>query len=106
MTAPMTAEIAHFALILALLVSLAKVAVPFIALRRRDPAVAIFADQAAFGAFVFIVMAFACLTYAFVNSDFRFRSWLRTPTRRNRSSTRLPASGATTRARCCSGSSF
>jgi cytochrome c-type biogenesis protein CcmF len=66
----MTAEIGHFALILALLVSLAQAAVPFIELRRRDPALAIFTDQAAFGAFVFVAIAFVCLTYAFVNPDF------------------------------------
>jgi cytochrome c-type biogenesis protein CcmF len=66
----MTAEIGHFALILALLVSLAQAAVLFIALRRRDPGLAMFADQAAFGAFVFMAIAFVGLTYAFVNSDF------------------------------------
>src|SRR5215510_4908173 len=43
---------------------------PFVAARRHDPGVAAFADQAALGQFMFLVVAFACLTYAFVTSDF------------------------------------
>src|SRR5215471_10620742 len=43
---------------------------PFVATRRHDLAVAAFSDQAALGQFMFLVVAFACLTYAFVTSDF------------------------------------
>ena len=66
----MAAEIGQFSLILALLLSLTQAAVPFMSMRRRDPALAAFADQAACGTSVFIAIAFACLTYGFVNSDF------------------------------------
>lgn len=66
----MTPEIGHFALILAMLLSLVQAAVPLFAVRRRDPALLAFASQAALGQFAFLVIAFACLTYAFVASDF------------------------------------
>src|SRR5215831_21106707 len=66
----MTAEIGHFALILALLVSLAQSAVALVGARRREPSLMAFADQAAVGQFLFIAVAFACLTTAFVTSDF------------------------------------
>jgi len=66
----MAAEIGHFALIMALLLSLAQAAVPFAAAHRGDPALAAFAGQVAFGQLVLVGLAFACLTYAFVTSDF------------------------------------
>lgn len=66
----MAAEIGHFALILALLMSLAQALVPLVAIYRRDSALTVFVDQAAFCTCVFVVIAFGCLTYAFVNSDF------------------------------------
>src|SRR5215471_10466748 len=66
----MAAEIGQFSLILALLLSLTQAVVPFMSMRRRDPALAAFADQAACGTSVFVAIAFACLTYGFVNSDF------------------------------------
>src|SRR5512137_2837719 len=66
----MAAEIGHFALIIALLLAIAQAAIPVIATRRRDPALAAFVDGSAVGQFVFVALAFACLTYAFVTSDF------------------------------------
>jgi cytochrome c-type biogenesis protein CcmF len=66
----MAPEVGHFALVLALFLSLTQAAAPFVAMRRRDLAVAAFADHAAIGQFIFIAVAFACLTYAFVSSDF------------------------------------
>jgi cytochrome c-type biogenesis protein CcmF len=66
----MTPEIGYFALLLALLISLAQSATPFVAARRHDRGVAAFVDQAALGQFMFLVIAFASLTYAFVTSDF------------------------------------
>ena len=66
----MTPEVGYFALLLALFVSVTQSAMPFVAARRRDLAVAAFVDQAALAQFMFIVIAFASLTYAFVTSDF------------------------------------
>jgi cytochrome c-type biogenesis protein CcmF len=66
----MAAEAGSFALIIGLFISLAQAIVPFAALRRREPAIAAFVRQAALGQFVFISVAFGCLTYAFVTSDF------------------------------------
>src|SRR5512138_2034081 len=66
----MTAEAGSFALIIALLIALVQSAVPLLALRRREPAIAAFVRHAAIGQFVFIALAFACLTAAFVQSDF------------------------------------
>jgi cytochrome c-type biogenesis protein CcmF len=66
----MTPEIGYFALLLALFISLAQSALPFVARRRHDLGVAEFVDQAALGQFTFIVVSFASLTYAFVTSDF------------------------------------
>src|SRR5215472_15726382 len=66
----MAPEVGYFALLLALFVSLMQSAMPFVAARRRDLAVAAFVDQAALGQFMFVVVAFASLTYAFVTSNF------------------------------------
>jgi cytochrome c-type biogenesis protein CcmF len=66
----MVPEVGYFALLLALVLSVTQSAVPFVAARRVDRAVAAFAEQAALGQFIFLVVAFASLTYAFVTSDF------------------------------------
>jgi cytochrome c-type biogenesis protein CcmF len=66
----MAAEIGHFSLILALFVAVLQSAAPAIAMRRRDVALVVFAGQTAFGQFILVVIAFACLTYVFVTSDF------------------------------------
>ena len=66
----MTPEIGYFALLLALFISVAQSAMPFVAARRHDLGVAAFVDQAALGQFMFLVVAFASLIYAFVTSDF------------------------------------
>ena len=66
----MTANIGYFALLLALMLSLAQSLAPFIAFRRRDPVIAAFVDHAALAQLVFVAAAFSCLTYAFVTSDF------------------------------------
>ena len=49
----MAPEVGYFALLLALLFSVTQSAVPFVAMRRHDPAIATVADQAAFGQFIF-----------------------------------------------------
>jgi cytochrome c-type biogenesis protein CcmF len=66
----MTAQVGYFSLSLALVISLVQVAAPIIAMKRRDPAIAAFVDQAAIGQLTFIIIAFASLTYAFITSDF------------------------------------
>jgi len=66
----MSPEVGYFALLLALFVSVTQSAMPFVAARRHDAALAAFAGQAALGQFMFLVVAFASLTYAFVTSDF------------------------------------
>lgn len=66
----MSAQVGYFALLLALLLSLTQAVAPFVAAKRRDPAIASFVDQAALGQLTFIIIAFASLTYAFVTSDF------------------------------------
>ena len=66
----MAPEIGHFALILSMFVALMQASVPLFAVRRRDPALLAFADQAALLQFAFLVIAFVCLIYAFVTSDF------------------------------------
>ena len=66
----MEAEIGHFSLILALLTAVLQAAAPAVAMRRRDAALAGFVQQAALGQFAFVAIAFVCLTYAFVTSDF------------------------------------
>ncbi|MGJ5155410.1 heme lyase CcmF/NrfE family subunit [Bradyrhizobium sp. HKCCYLR1023] len=66
----MTAEVGSFALILALLVSLVQSIVPFAALRRQSAMIAGFVRHAALTQFMFVAIAFACLTSLFVHSDF------------------------------------
>jgi cytochrome c-type biogenesis protein CcmF len=66
----MIPEIGHFALVLALFVAVVQSATPFLAARRRDLAIAAFADQAALAQFMLLALAFGCLVYAFVSSDF------------------------------------
>ncbi|HLX30242.1 MAG TPA: heme lyase CcmF/NrfE family subunit [Casimicrobiaceae bacterium] len=66
----MIPEIGHFALILALLVALAQGIVPMLGAARRDGALMSIAVPAARAQFALVAIAFACLAYAFVTSDF------------------------------------
>src|SRR5690242_8566310 len=66
----MIPEIGHFALILALLVALAQGVVPMLGAARRDAALMGVAVTAARAQFALVALAFACLAYAFVTSDF------------------------------------
>ncbi|MBI5261878.1 MAG: heme lyase CcmF/NrfE family subunit [Bradyrhizobium sp.] len=66
----MAAEAGCFALTLALFIAFVQSLVPFVATRRRDPLIVAFVRQAAMAQFLFIALAFACLTYTFVTSDF------------------------------------
>ncbi|MEQ1522124.1 MAG: cytochrome c biogenesis protein CcsA, partial [Aestuariivirga sp.] len=66
----MAAEIGHFALILALLISLVQATLPFIGASRGDRGLMALASHCAVGSFVFVAFSFATLAYCFVISDF------------------------------------
>ena len=66
----MIPELGHFALILALLTSLVLTVAPFAGAVRRDPRWMAVAPNAAAGLFVFHLVAFVCLAWAFVANDF------------------------------------
>ncbi len=66
----MTAELGHFALILALLMAVVQGVVPLIGAQRRNDTLMALAGPTAIGQFVFVSMAFGCLMYAYVVSDF------------------------------------
>ncbi|MGE5169966.1 MAG: heme lyase CcmF/NrfE family subunit [Rudaea sp.] len=66
----MIPEIGHFALILALLVAVVQGVVPMIGAARRDATLMALAVPAARTQFALIAIAFGCLAYAFVTSDF------------------------------------
>ncbi len=66
----MIPEAGHFALIVALLVALAQGTVPLVGAWRGDGALMSFARSAAVAQFALVALAFACLAYSFVTSDF------------------------------------
>jgi len=66
----MIPELGHFALILALCLALAQTIFPLIGAARTIPNWMAVARPAAVGQLVFMSLAFACLTYAFINNDF------------------------------------
>lgn len=72
-TLHMIAELGHFALILAFLVSIVQAVVPLIGAHKRWPGWMSVAEPAATAQFVLVLGAFAALTYAFVVSDFSLR---------------------------------
>jgi len=66
----MIPEIGHFSLILAFSLSLAQGIVPLLGANRGSVAWMSMATTAAYGQFLFLSVAFACLTYAFIVKDF------------------------------------
>jgi len=66
----MIPEIGHFALILALSLALCQGILPLVGAHRGDAAMMAVARPAANGQCFFIAIAFACLTWSFVQSDF------------------------------------
>ncbi|MDJ0711324.1 MAG: heme lyase CcmF/NrfE family subunit [Woeseiaceae bacterium] len=66
----MIPEVGQFALILALALAAIQTAVPLIGAHRDDAAMMGVARSAATGQFVFVAIAFGCLTYAFLTNDF------------------------------------
>ena len=69
----MTAEIGQFALVLALMVSATLAVVPILGAWLRDPRLMAFSQPASLAQFALLLLAFACLTWAFVVSDFSLR---------------------------------
>ncbi len=66
----MIPEIGHFALILALSLAICQGVMPLLGAHRGDEAMMAVARPAARGQFVFVVISFACLAWAFLNDDF------------------------------------
>ena len=66
----MIPELGHFALILALVISLVQAILPLVGAHHNRAALMAVARPAAQGQFLFIAFAFGCLTWAFVNNDF------------------------------------
>jgi cytochrome c-type biogenesis protein CcmF len=66
----MIPEIGHVALILALTMALAQSVLPLIGAQTGNAAWMSLARPSARGQFVFMAIAYGCLTYAFVNNDF------------------------------------
>jgi len=66
----MIPEIGQFALILALSLAICQGVLPLIGAHRNDAAMMGVARTAATGQFLFVAVAFACLTWAFVTDDF------------------------------------
>src|SRR5690554_279033 len=67
---PMTAEIGQFALVLAFLVALVQGTLPLVGAARGEAALMALARPAALAQFLFVLIAFGALTWAFVVSDF------------------------------------
>jgi len=66
----MIPEIGQFALILALSLAICQTVLPLVGAQRGDTAMMGVARTAATGQFLFVAVAFGCLTYAFVTDDF------------------------------------
>ncbi|MEI7464060.1 MAG: c-type cytochrome biogenesis protein CcmF, partial [Burkholderiales bacterium] len=66
----MIPELGHVALILALAMAVAQSVLPLIGAQRGDAAWMSLARPSARGQFVFLLISYGCLTYAFVNNDF------------------------------------
>jgi len=66
----MIPEIGHFALIMALMMALIQGTLPVIGASRGQAHWVALARPVAQGQFMFVLLAFVCLTYAFISSDF------------------------------------
>jgi cytochrome c-type biogenesis protein CcmF len=69
-----TVELGHFALVLALMVSVIQATVPLVAVRRRDTALMDVGSTAALAQGMLVALSFACLVHAYVVSDFSVES--------------------------------
>jgi cytochrome c-type biogenesis protein CcmF len=70
----MIPEAGHFALILALLLALAQATLPLIGAQRRNGPLMAVAGSTSAGQFVLVAIAFGCLMYAHITSDFTVRN--------------------------------
>src|ERR1700754_5096041 len=70
----MIVEIGHYALVLALALSLIQSTVPLIGARTRDPALMAVAEPVAVVQFGFVALSFAALVACYVGSDFSVRN--------------------------------
>jgi cytochrome c-type biogenesis protein CcmF len=70
----MTAEIGHFALVLALAVCVLQALVPWLGVRRGDAVLMRFGDRAALTQFLLVGISFGCLTAVYLSSDFSVRN--------------------------------
>jgi len=70
----MIVEIGHYALVLALALSVIQTVLPFWGARARDASLMGIGPVAAVGAFVCVAIAFGALTWAYVTSDFTVRN--------------------------------
>jgi cytochrome c-type biogenesis protein CcmF len=66
----MIPELGHFALILALAMALAQSVLPLVGAQTGNAAWMSLARPSARGQFLFVAIAYGCLTYAFINNDF------------------------------------
>src|SRR3954466_12008791 len=66
----MIPEIGQFALILALMLAVTQATLPLIGAAKGIPQLVGFARPAAQAQFIFVLIAFACLGYSFINNDF------------------------------------
>ena len=66
----MIPEIGQFALILALSLAICQTVIPLVGAHRNDVSMMGVGRTAATGQFVFVAIAFACLTYSFLADDF------------------------------------
>ncbi|MGV2980277.1 heme lyase CcmF/NrfE family subunit [Camelimonas sp. ID_303_24] len=70
----MIVEIGHYALVLALALSVIQTVLPFWGARARDASLMGIGPVAAVGAFICVAIAFGALTWAYVTSDFTVRN--------------------------------
>ncbi|MEM8836992.1 MAG: heme lyase CcmF/NrfE family subunit [Pseudomonadota bacterium] len=70
----MTAELGHFALILALVLALVQSVVPIVGARRGDAMLMATASPLSLAQFLLVTFSFACLVNAYVVSDFSVRN--------------------------------
>jgi cytochrome c-type biogenesis protein CcmF len=73
----MAAELGHFALVLALCVALIQSVLPLVGAQKGDPALMATGKPAAFAQVFLVGLAFACLIYSFVVSDFTVENVVR-----------------------------
>ena len=100
----MTAELGHFALILAFCLALPQAFFGLAGARMRRPHWMALTTRAVAGQFVFTAFAFACLAYCVLSATISpCCTSRRTRTRSCRRSIASPPCGARTKARCCCG---